>query len=502
MNSHITRLLSILILFACIQCRWNEPPPTNTIIFALSNEPKSLDPRFATDANSQRILKLVFSSLVRVGPDLEIVGDLATHWTYKNLVYRFTLAPLAVFHDGKHLTFADFEFSVKEYQKSLSPFSAQFDIIEKVSGNYTFNSGGVLEIKLKRFSASFLNDLPSLSILPKSNVEKLKELFYQQPIGSGAFKVERVDIKNIYLSRNENYYHNKAITEKIQFKVIKDSNTRFLKMYKGQIDIIQSDVPFSKIRVFKESNKFNVYSEPSLSTTYILLNLRKKFLKNIDVRLAMSAAINREAIIKYTHEGYAIAATSILTTANKYHLYHLKYHSISSEEIQKIFKLQGHEALILKTSNSQEAIENGKIISHQLREKGLKIIQQSNDWSTYYEDVQNGNFDLAIMKWVGINDPDIYRISLHSKMTPPQRNRGYYNNPIFDKIVDSAIEEPDPLKRMSLYHHAQQIVFAELPTIPLWYEKQIAITHKRVKDYQLPLNGDFSALMKVYKNAQ
>lgn len=91
------------------------------------------------------------------------------------------------------------------------------------------------------------------------------------------------------------------------------------------------------------------------------------------------------------------------------------------------------------------------------------------------------------------------RIALRTKMTPPGRNRGYYSNKTFDDLVDLAFVEPNSEKRKALYNKAQVIIFGDLPTIPLWYEKQVAIVHKRVKNYSLPTTGNFSSLVDAYK---
>ncbi len=497
----ISRLITIFsLLFGVSQCRWSEPPPSDTIVFGLSNEPKTLDPRYGTDANGQRINGLIFSSLVKIGAHLEIEGDLASSWSYKSKTYTFQLRPGIRFHDGTTATAEDFLFSFAEFNKPRSPFSQQFSVISKVTATYNPATGGELKIHMKKYWAPFLNDLPLIKLLPQKVVAAVGEDFYAQPIGSGPFAFHKKDVKNIYLNRFNDFFGDKPKAEKLQFKIIKDSNTRFQKMFKGKIDIVQSDIPFSKVRFFKDQKNFQVVTAPGLSTKYILLNLRHPILAQTEVRHAISSAIQRDMLIKYTMEGFAETATSIIPTQNPFFNKELKHTAMSDSQIRMLFKKMADKPLILKTSNTQEAVEVGKILTHQLRELGLPIEQQSYEWGTYYEDVKTGNFDLAVMKWVGINDPDIYRTSLHSKMTPPGRNRGYYNNSEFDRLVDRAIVEESLEKRKRLYHKAQEIVFSELPTIPLWYEKQVAITHKRVKNYSLPLNGDFSSLLDVYKD--
>lgn len=493
-----TRLLTLVLLTFNLQCHWRQPPPTDTLIVALASEPKTLDPRFTTDANGQRIAQLIFSSLVQIGSDLNMTGDAAESWDYKDLVYTFKLKPGIRFQNGDLLTSEDLYFSVEEFKKSSSPFSPMMNVIQKVEANYS-EQGGQLKLFLKEFSAPFLNDLTSLKLLSKKITEEAGDDFYLNPVGTGTYSYKSRDHNNIYLETNPYYFAEKSKSPKLQFKIIKDANTRFQKMYKGQVDIIQSDIPFSKVQVFKDLEKFNVVIAPGLSTTYILLNLRNDILKNPDVRRAIHSAISRDELIKYSFEGLAEPATAIITKVSPFHNENLKDEVYSEEQISKIFSKYKDKTIILKTSNQMSAIENGKIIAHQLRKRGLNIQMQSYEWGTYYEDIRTGKFEMAIMKWVGINDPDIYRVSLHSAMVPPGRNRGYYDNKIFDKIVYQGLIEPDFTKRKQLYDQAQSIVFKDLPTIPLWYEKQVAIVHKRVKNYSLPVTGNFSSLTRAFK---
>ncbi len=495
-----SRILLFLFPLLLVSCYWSAPPPADTIVFALSSEPKTLDPRFATDASGQRIGHLIFSPLIKLNSQLELEGVLAKSWTYKNGVYEFQLRPGIQFHNGEFATSEDFVFSIDEYRKGRSPFAPQFEIIKDVQVTYNPETGGLLKLFLSEFSAPFIQDIKLLKLLPKKVVQEKGDDFYANPIGTGPFRFVKKDIKNIHLTRFDGFVGDKAISKNIHFKVIKDSNTRFQKMYKGKVDIIQSDVPFSKIRFFENQKEFNVVIAPGLSTNYILLNLRHPFLKNKEVRHAISSSVDRKDLIQYTLEGFAEEATSIVTTINPFHHDGLKYKHLSPQKIKEVFAKFKGERIVLKTSNTQEAVAKGRVITHQLKSMGLPVEQQTYEWGTYYEDIRTGKFDMAVMKWVGINDPDIYRFSLHSKMTPPGRNRGYYYNKEFDRLVDAAYREPDINKRKALYKKAQEIVFDELPTIPLWYEKQVAIVHKRVKDYELPINGDFSSLLKVYKD--
>ena len=145
-------------------------------------------------------------------------------------------------------------------------------------------------------------------------------------------------------------------------------------------------------------------------------------------------------------------------------------------------------------------MENGKVIAQQLNKAGLKVKMESFEWGTFYSDVKNSNFQLATMRWVGVLDPDIYRLAFHSAETPPKgRNRGGYKNTELDTLLEEGLYVSDFNKRKGLYSKVQQTILKELPIIPLWYDEQVAVVHKRVKNYKVALNGDFTPLIGVYK---
>ncbi len=495
-----SRLIAVILLFSLFGCHWNDPPPLNTLVVAIGSDVKTLDPRWTTDANGQRMTALIFSALVYVDEKMNIVGDLAKSWTYKDLVYEFKLRPGLKFHNGDRFSAEDFLFSCDEFRKPSSPFAAQLENIESGKAEYDFESGGTLRLKLKEHQALFLHNLTSVKILPRKvfapdEMNKQAEVLL---VGSGPYVYKGKKGLTYLFEGFGDYYGEKVRTPYLQFKVMKDASTRFLKIYKGQIDLVQNDVPYSKIKVFEKGPRFKVLSQDGLSTTYVLLNMNHPLLKTKEFRQALYQALDIDEIIKYNLEGQGVKAYSLLTPINPYQNKKLNERPMK-ENVPSLNSFSLQDPLRLKTSNSFEAVENGKVIAHQWRKNGIAVDHQSHEWGTYYEDIQKGRFEIAIMKWVGIFDPDLYRQSLHSQMTPPGRNRGYYSNPDFDRLVTEALQEKDENERMNLYHKAQALIYEELPILPLWHEKQIAIIHKRVKNYSLSTNGDYRSLLKVYK---
>jgi peptide/nickel transport system substrate-binding protein len=495
----------ILLAFGSVlsSCTKRSTEADTTLYVGLSSAPSTLDPRNAMDAVGMRLTGLVFSSIVRLGPELEIIGEAASQWSYKNLEYSFTLRPGLKFvsADGQFfpVTKDDIDFSIETYRAS-GRFASSLEPIASVESQYDVKAGGNLSIKLKAYSATFLTDLTPVKILPKKIVQEKGDAFRDQPIGSGPFRLVSVDANEIKLKANTECPYAQPKIENISFKIVREDNTRFLKVMKGELDLVQQELPPSKVVELEKKGGFQIYKYPGLSMTYLLVNLKEKAFQSKDARRALSFALNREEIIRFKLEGLAQPATSVLSPISPYHdgsLAAPKYDLATAQKLIKSSGLAGKE-IVLKTSNSTQAVENGKVIANQLEAAGLKVKLQSFEWATFYKDVDQGNFQLATMKWVGTTDPDIYKTAFHSQELPPKgRNRGFYSNSLVDSLVDQGRGIEDVRKRIDHYKRVQKIVFDELPMIPLWYEYEVAVASSRIINYTPPKNGDYSSLIKI-----
>ena len=83
------------------------------------------------------------------------------------------------------------------------------------------------------------------------------------------------------------------------FKVVREDNTRFLKLMKGELDLLQQELPPAKVTEIEKKGGFQVFKYPGLSMTYMLVNLKDSTFQKKESREALSAAINRDEIISF-----------------------------------------------------------------------------------------------------------------------------------------------------------------------------------------------------------
>ncbi len=493
--------ISIFFIFFLCTVSCTKKSSTPHLVIAIENVPKTLDPRYGLGAVEQRLTQLLFNSLVRLGPELKIIGDAAKTWDYKNKTYTFILHKGLTFSNGRKLTKEDLLYSFEAYRNKKVPLRSILTPIENIKVEQLPTEEFQVSISLKEFSANFLIDLSLLKILPKKELIKLGEDFGENPIGTGSFFIKEKTQNTILLIAKKDHAFLVPKTTGVEIKIIKDDNTRYLKLRKGDLDIAQSQISASKVKFFENNQDYKVFKYPGPSMNYILVNLQDKLLKKHSIRKIINLSINRKEIIDFKLEGLGSPATSILPPNNPFHNKDLPLPEFKPDEAKTLIKkhnLKGSK-LTLKTSNSREAIEIGRVIVNQLNTVGFDTEIQSLEFGTFLENLKLGNFQMAMSRWVGATDPDIYRIAYHTKELPPGRNRGRYSNSELDILLEKGLKIQDEMDRIQHYMKVQEIIYQDLPMIPLWYNTQVAIINKRVKNYTPPMNGDFSPLFYAEK---
>ena len=110
---HAKFAAALALAFTLLSCSHSAPrEEPGTLIFLIETMPTNLDPRIGTDAFSQHMHDLIFSSLIGRDAQMNFTPDLATSWeTPDPLTYIFHLRHGVRFHNGAPLTSADVKFT-------------------------------------------------------------------------------------------------------------------------------------------------------------------------------------------------------------------------------------------------------------------------------------------------------------------------------------------------------------------------------------------------------
>ena len=139
-----------------------------------------------------------------------------------------------------------------------------------------------------------------------------------------------------------------------------------------------------------------------------------------------------------------------------------------------------------------------EVIAADLAEVGIELSIESYEWGTFFRDIATGNFDLYSLAWVGIRDADLYRVAMHSAMTPPAgSNRGFYVDARLDRLLESSRGEMDAAKRRVLVGRIQRRAARRLPYVSLWWPNNVVAMSARMEGFTPHPSGDLLGLTRA-----
>ena len=471
-------LILLLLSLCLLACKLNEN--NSEIKFAIAQAPLNLDPRYATDAASERVNRLLYQPLVDFDAASKPAPVLASWRVVSSTQYRFTLNKnRAPFHNNAPLTAADVKATYDSFVTLKdSPLTAEFANIDSIK----IEADDTLLFSLKQADTNFPAKL-IIGILPKDLINNNHD-FSHKPVGNGALKFVSWDNK-LRLERVKD-------GQKITLQEVKDPTVRVLKLLRGETDLLQGDLPPELVKYLQAQPEIVVKTSVGANFSYLGLNMQDPLLKQLKVRQAIAHAINRQEIIQKvmvtnTREADQILPPAHYTNAGNANLPPYDYNPALAKQLLQEAGVKLPIKLVYKTSTDTQRVRFATIMQAQMRPVGIELEIKSLDWGTFFADVKAGNFQLYGLTWVGIKTPEIYAKAFGSGYFPPNGfNRGRYANAELDKWL----AEEDWMQATTHIHN-------DLPYIPLWYEGQFAAFNKNISNYSPKPDGNWDDLAIV-----
>ena len=495
----------IFVSFLLAACSRPSQFDPSSLTFLIESNPTNLDPRYATDAQSQRIDGLLFSSLVERDEQMNLRGDLAERWETPNpLTYIFHLRRGVIFHDGRPLNSADVKFTFDSILDAANR-SPKRGAFRMVAGIEALDDSTVV-FHLREPYASFLWSLsrPAVGIVPAGSGAD----FAQHPVGSGPFRfVSQKQDDTVIVESNPNYFRGGPAISRVRFRIVPDAVVRALELRKGAADMEISSLSPDMVPVLARQPSLEVTQRPGTNFAYLGINLEDPNLSRKEVRQALAFATDRESLIRYLLRGQARIATGVLPPSHWAYESNVATYPYDPARAEQLlddagFPRQNGRArlrLTLKTSTEEQARLVGAALQEQWRQAGIELELRPLELATLLSDVIRGNFQLCYLRWIGGNlDPDIFEFAFSSKRFPPDgANRGHYRNPQFDALADQIRAEMDREKRKAACSEVQKIFAEDLPYVPLWFTDVVSVHRRSLGSLDLSPTGDYDFLARL-----
>ncbi len=491
-----TRWLLPLLLLIWTLCGCGQQPD-GVLRMGLAAAPLNLDPRFATDAASARVNRLLYRRLVEFDASGMARPSLADWQRLSPVHYRFILRKeRRPFHDGTKLTASD----VKATYDSVldpgtgSPHRASLELIERIETHGTEQ----IDFYLHRPDPL----LPAYLVIGILPAELLAggHAFAGDPVGSGPFRfLDWPGEGRLRLQRLRD-------GQEFELLEVKDPTVRVLKLLRGEIDMLQNDLPPELVAYLQRAPGIRIQRAPGSNFSYLGFNLQDPDTGKLQVRRAVAYAIDRNAVIHYLLQGTARPAQTLFPPEHWVSAPDLPPYPHDLQRARALLAEAGYGPdhplrLVYKTSSDPFRVRLASVIQQQLAQAGIEVELRSFDWGTFYRDIREGRFQMYSLAWVGLETPDIFRYVFHSNSLPPAgANRGRYADAEVDRLIERAEAIPELNDRIPVYRALQRRLLEQLPYVPLWYEEHLFASRGDIRGYRVAGDGNYDGLNEVERD--
>lgn len=434
-----------------------------------------VNPLYEDNTATSDVTALVFSRLIRVKANEVVESDLATSWEASSdkRTYTIGLRPGVKWQDGVPLTAKDVVFTFKTIQNpdSRSLLAASWDkvVINQVDDAH-------VQFVLPASYSGFLNALGRVSILPEhvlggvqANMLRLDE-YNQQPIGSGPFMMEPLDPRAtvIRLKRNPEYYGQSAYLDAIELRQFDDARGMLDSYAKREIDGMAGVLP-------EQVNSLEHYPQLDLSHSRLpvmvgmYFNTKRTGLGNVEVRRALTKAVDREAIFRdVLHDQGSIINYPILPGYGGFNAQATKpsYNGEAAKSaLEGVFK----DRLKLVTVNSGNYPVLAARIAKNFQDAGVAVdVVTVDSFSLQQNYIRPREYDILLYGQDMGGESDVYSFWHSSQSTDPGLNLSAYSNPKADQLIEQARLGKDPAFRNKKYAEFVSLWAEDAPALLLY----------------------------------
>ncbi len=470
-----------------------------------------LDPAVATDPNTQLIMSMIYSGLVRSDFNMNVVPDQAT-WDVSSdgKVYTFHLKSGIMFSDGTPVTAQTYAYSLTRalLPEVQSPTASLFEGViagasDVLKGKTRVLTGVrainalTLQITLTHPTPYFLQMLTNPIYYPVN--QRVIEAYGQDNwaedvagigVGTGPFMVESWEHSvKMVLVPNPYYYGNKPRLTRIDMVFVSDPSTAFNIYRAGQYSFIwnisQDDQTSAKgfagfVRV------------PQLETDALFFNTRIPPFDNPVVRQAFAYATDKQTLAHITLQDSVVPAQTIIPPGMPG--YQPNYPGIPFNKNEARMLLQSVypdtttvPQITFSYPSSQMTQGEAAALVHMWQDAlGIQIQLHSVEPTAYNDELDKHQVAFGFIQWnADFNDPyDALALNL---LSTAANNAGQWSNATFDQLVTLA-EKSVGDKRIALYQQAEQVAIQDVAWIPLDHQEMAAIIPPSV--HGISVNGD------------
>jgi len=495
--------------------------PTNTTLASEQHlvrgngaEPSSLDPSFVNSGMPDDIIANdMFEGLLIENGQGELIPGQAISWSASDdgTQFTFTLRNDLVWSNGDPVLASDFVFA---WQRAVNPqtgnntghyfVTANLVNAEAIQKNEKpVNTLGVkaldtktVQVTLTKPTPYFLNmmTIKTFAPLPASVVKQHGGTWSRAEniVTNGAYKLTKwLPNEYVEVQRNKQYWDNKnTVINKVTYLGLESQIAEWNRYQSGEIDMtnrVQLEYYQSMISKHPEQIK----SQALLGSYLYSFNTRKAPFDNLQVRQALSMAVDRDILVnKITAQGEPAAYSIVPQTIANYTTSEPDFASEPQQQRIKQAKVllaaagyskQNPLTFTLTYNTSENHKKIALVIASMWKKLGVNVVLENMEWKSYVSSKNLGDFQLA-RSWAFGDYAEPSALLAAFTCGNPVNESGFCE-PKFDALMASASNTADEVQRYALYQQAEAILSQSAPVIPLYNYTQTRMVRDTLKGF-------------------
>lgn len=456
--------LSTALALAVAGCQASSPSPSasaptsaaapgGTLVIGVTSDPDTLFPWKATQFQAVNVLQTLYGTLTEFDKDLNVVPGLAESWEYAadGLSLTFHLRQGVTFADGSAFDSADVKFSLEKINEEATAAVARASLgsvksIEAPDAN-------TVVLTLTAPDAGLPANLAVINMAMLSS-DDTEAALNTTPNGTGPFVLkDRKASQSLALTRNDAYWGTAPKLDGIEFRVIPDESSIVSAMQSGNVQLAVFDDPL--VAQTAESGGMTITKTPQLSYHVLQLNARSGPLTDVNVRLALQCAIDRQQVLDTAALGEGEVTGPITSPAYRSDPSARPCPTRDLAKAAEYLAKAGHpDGVTVKTIVSQgeysTSVNEAQNLKAQLAEAKITLDLEVLESGTYVDRWIAADFEAAVALNGGRPDPD-GALGRYFTSTGNLNKVAGFSSPELDDLFAQGRQSSDPAQRKEIY---------------------------------------------------
>jgi ABC-type transport system substrate-binding protein len=422
------------------------------------------------------------------------IGDPISFFAEPQVVFK--LRKNVRWHDGAPFTSRDAAFTYRAIMDdaTASPRKPDFDLILKVEtpDEHTFRV-----TYRKPYSPALESWM--ISLLPAHLLEGKPTTWWTQnfnrtPVGTGAFRFAQWKTNEfIRVERNPDYFDAPGPwLDGIVYRFMPDQLTLRLAFETRQVDFWGAE-PWT-VNAFVNDPRFQVFTSPTSSYTYIGWNLKRPLFQDPLVRRALAHAVDVPSMVRFILYGHGLQSTGLFTPQMWFFNPDIKPFAYDPEKARALLAEAGWKpgpdgilqkngerfSFSLITNNGNEVRRDIATLTQDgLKQLGIEVKVEIYEWAVFLKNhINKGDFDAMVLGWSLGNGYDQFQIWHSSQANPEQLNVVGYKSEKADRLLDDIRQEYNREKIINMAGELQRTIYEDQPYLFLYVPEGTSVMWK------------------------